>query len=94
MLLLCLDSVFWIGHVTIVDREREDTLLLLCVVDTSRRTQVKALEERQVQIDITESTPIGVTVIFVAAEATQWILTVGIATSQVGKLTARSIYRE
>ena len=77
--LLRLDGVLGIGHVSFRDRIGEETLLLLSIVQTESRAEIEAFEEMEIDVGITEGTPVDVPVVAVAVEARDRVLTVGIA---------------
>ena len=86
MLLLGLDSVCGVGDIAVGDRVCEHALLLLGIVDTRCGTEVEVLGELQVEVDIAEEAPVGVTVVLVAVEHLDRILTVSITSGEVGEL--------
>ena len=75
MLLLCLYSVLIISHHAFGDRIREETLLLLRIVDTCRGTDIQTFDRVDIDEHVSEQTPIGVSVVFVALQNRERILT-------------------
>ena len=94
VLLLGLDGIVAVGHVTVLDRIGEETLLLLCIINTEGGLQRQVLDRLQADEHVAEGTPVGVSVVLDAVEHFYRILTVRIAAGQVGKLAFRIIDRE
>ena len=86
MLLFCFYCILWVCHVSIRDRHCEDTLLLLCVVDTCCSSKVETFEKSKVQEHVAKSTPISVSIVFVAFQTTERIFTVCIPSCKVSEL--------
>ena len=75
VLLLSLNGILIVGHHAFGDRIREETLLLLRIVDTCRGTDIQTFDRVDIDEHVSEQTPIGVSVVFVALQNRERILT-------------------
>ena len=94
VLLLSLHGIGRVGHRTLCYGIGEDTLLFLGIVKTEGSLDIEVLDRVDVHIDITEGTPVGITVVAVTIQSCYRILTVGIATYRTGIFAIGSIDRE
>ena len=91
VLLLGLHGILRTSHGTFRNRIGEDALLLLRVVQTEGSLDVQVLQGVDVDIGITEHTPVGVAVVLVTLQTSQRVLTVGVAAYRTGKLAGGGI---
>ena len=75
VLLLCLNGILIVGYYAFGDRIREETLLLLRIVNTCRSTDIQTFDRVDIDEHVSEQTPIGVSVVFVALQNGERILT-------------------
>ena len=75
VLLLCLNGILIVGYYAFGDRIREETLLLLRIVETCRSTDIQTFDRVDIDEHVSEQTPIGVSVVFVALQNGKRILT-------------------
>ena len=91
VLLLGLHGVGRIGHRTFRHRIGEDALLLLGIVQAEGRLEIQALHRVDVQIGVTEHSPVVIAVVRIAGQAGERVLAVGIAANGTGEFTLGGI---
>ena len=94
MLLFCLYGVLVVRHCTFRDGISIDTLFLLGIVNTRRGADIQALVGIDIDERVTEDTPIGISVVFVALQTCYRVLTIRVTAYRTCKLTLRSVYRQ
>ena len=75
MLLFCFYGILIISHHTFGDGIREETLLLLRIVETCRSTNIQTFDRVDIDEHVSEHAPISVTVIFTAFQDRERVLT-------------------
>ena len=74
-----------------VVREREVALVFLCVVQAEGGTDIESFQGVQVDVCVTEDTPVGIAVVAVVVDYTRYVLAVG--HGAVGAAPVSSVYR-
>ena len=93
MLLLCLDRILVVCHITLGDRISEDTLSHLRIVDTEGCPHVESLERIEVEISISEHSPVSVSVVLVSVEHSYRVVSVRITSYRSSVVSVKCIYR-
>lgn len=84
MFLLAFHTINGVCHRTLSDRVGEDALLLLTIVKSERRADMEVFQGIDVDISVSEQTPVGIAVVRITVETCQRVLTVRIATYRTG----------